>query len=108
MGAEERAAEDRRRDSEIFRAVRGDVLAAVDSQREQIVAAMAEGAAIARQETLDEFAQKLSLESMQSRRQAREDSIRLRGAILNSSQTQHRDVVDILAEQLVALEAIQK
>lgn len=102
--ATEAAAE---RDSEVLR-LRGDVLAGLEAHRQQLVAAMAEAAATARHEALEEFGQRLALELMQSRRQAREDSVRLRGAILNSSQAQHRDVVDILGEQLVALEAIQK
>lgn len=108
VAAEERAAEERARDNEILRAVRGDMLAGLETQRDQILAALAEAGATARREALEEFTQKLALESMQSRRQAREDNIRLRAAILNSSQMQHRDVVDILGEQLVALEAIQK
>lgn len=91
--AEAVAAEERARDSEMLRAVRGDMLAGLETQRSQL---------------LEEFEQKLALEFMQSRRQAREESLRLRGAILNSSQTQHQDVVEILEEQLVALEVIQK
>lgn len=102
------AAEERARDSEILRAVRGDMLVGLEAQRNQLITAMAEAAATARREALEEFAQILALESMQSRRQQREDSIRLRGAILNASQTQHGDIVEILSEQLLTLQKLQK